>query len=339
MSVGLVIVSHSAQLARGVVELASQMVQGKVVIAAAGGGEDNSTGTSATKIITAIQQVESPDGVLILLDLGSALLSTEMALELLDEAQRPRVQLTYAPLVEGAVAAALEASLGRSLEQVRQAAEKAAQAEQLRQLKPVEQNEPTATTPPPAPPTLKEASEHEIQLTLTNPAGLHARPASLFVQTAARFQASIHITKGDKRANAQSIVEVLSLGARQHDIVMMQASGPEANTALKALQELVEHDFYETSDTPPVQQAQPPSEPIKSQTSSHESWHGISTSKGIAIGPAFVYTSGTRDLKTFPIQQITSAQITEQQSALRSAITQVAQDLSALAKDVQRTVG
>ena len=349
MSVGLVIVSHSAQLARGVVELASQMVQGKVVMAPAGGAEDDRTGTSATKIMQAIQQTEGPDGVLILLDLGSALLSTEMALELLDETQRPRVQITYAPLVEGAVTAALEAALGHSLEQVRQAAEKTAQAGQLRLLKPVEQEEPAATTPPPVTPTSKEAPEYasatptrEVStfITLNNPTGLHARPASLLVQMAARFQANIHVTKGDRQADAKSIMEVLSLGARQHDTITVQASGSEADAALQALRELVEHDFYETphKPAPPVQQAQPPLEPITSPAS-HEPWHGISTSKGVAVGPAFVYTSGIRDLKTISVQQITSGQIAEQQSALRSSLDQVAQDLSVLAENVQHTIG
>src|SRR5215470_9159016 len=118
MTVGLVIVSHSARLAAGVAELAGQMAQGKTPIAAAGGAVDDVLGTSADKILAAIQAVDGPDGVLVLLDLGSAILSTEMALEMLSEEQRGRVRLSAAPLVEGAVAAALEASLGRGLPQV-----------------------------------------------------------------------------------------------------------------------------------------------------------------------------------------------------------------------------
>src|ERR1700738_4560383 len=128
MTVGLVIVSHSAQLARGVAELAGQMAQGKTPIVAAGGAGQDILGTSVETILAAIHTVHSPDGVLILLDLGSAILSTEMALELLDDSQRPLVQLTFAPLVEGAIAAAIEASLGRSLEQVQHAAERTAHA-------------------------------------------------------------------------------------------------------------------------------------------------------------------------------------------------------------------
>src|SRR5579863_2647124 len=135
MTVGLVIVSHSTQLAAGVAELAGQMTQGKTPIAAAGGAIDDVLGTSADKILTAIKSVDSPDGVLVLLDLGSAVLSAEMALELLDDDQRRRVHLSSAPLVEGAVAAALEASLGHTLREVQQTAEKTASAEQLKLLK------------------------------------------------------------------------------------------------------------------------------------------------------------------------------------------------------------
>src|SRR6266700_18971 len=105
MTVGLVIVSHSAQLANGVAELAGQMTQGATPIAAAGGGVDNILGTSAEKIQAAIQAVDGPDGVLVLLDLGSAILSAEMALELLNSEQH--VMLSFAPLVEGAIAAAI----------------------------------------------------------------------------------------------------------------------------------------------------------------------------------------------------------------------------------------
>src|SRR5437870_7169186 len=118
MTVGLVIVSHSAQLAAGVAELAGQMTQGATSIAAAGGGANDILGTSADKILAAIQSVEGQDGVLVLLDLGSAILAAEMALEMLDIEHR--VLLSFAPLVEGAVAAAIEASLGHTLEQVKQ---------------------------------------------------------------------------------------------------------------------------------------------------------------------------------------------------------------------------
>ena len=122
VAVSLVIVSHSHKLAEGVAELAAQMANGKTIIATAGGAADGSLGTSADKVLQALAQAESPDGVLILVDLGSAAMAVEMALESLSPEQRARVQVSSAPLVEGAVIAAVEASIGRSLSEVAEAA-------------------------------------------------------------------------------------------------------------------------------------------------------------------------------------------------------------------------
>jgi phosphoenolpyruvate---glycerone phosphotransferase subunit DhaM len=174
MTVGLVIVSHSAQLAAGVVELAGQMVQGKTPIAAAGGALDDVLGTSTDKILAAIQSVDGPDGVLVLLDLGSAILSAEMALEMLSDEQRERIRLSYAPLVEGAVAAALEASLGRTLAQVQQVAEKTANVEQLQMLKPLTptESEPGEIVAPTEGISQEETSELTAQFTLSESRGV-----------------------------------------------------------------------------------------------------------------------------------------------------------------------
>ena len=127
MAVGIVIVSHSAQLAEGVAELAGQMAQGKVTIAVAGGTAEGRLGTSVEKILAALHQVAGPDGILVLLDLGSAVMATEMAVEAFAH-DSPYVVVTIspAPLVEGAVIAAVEASVGNSLEEVAEAAVAAA---------------------------------------------------------------------------------------------------------------------------------------------------------------------------------------------------------------------
>jgi phosphocarrier protein FPr len=117
--VGLVIVSHSAKLAEGVRDLAEQMVQGQAAMAVAGGIDDpvHPFGTDAMKVFEAIESVYSPDGVLVLMDLGSALLSAETALEFLSPEQRPHVVLCAAPLVEGVMAAAA-GLIGGNLQQV-----------------------------------------------------------------------------------------------------------------------------------------------------------------------------------------------------------------------------
>ena len=117
--VSLLIVSHSAQLAAGVKEFAEQVAGGKVHIADAGGAADGSLGTSVELIQERLRQVASPDGTLVLIDLGSAVLSVEMAIESLGAG---RVQISDAPLVEGAYLAAIEASVESSLEQTAAAA-------------------------------------------------------------------------------------------------------------------------------------------------------------------------------------------------------------------------
>ena len=376
MTVGLVIVSHSTQLASGVVELAAQMTQGKTPLAAAGGGIDDIIGTSADKILAAIQSVANPDGVLILLDLGSAILSAELALEFLDEEQRARVALTYAPLIEGTITAAVEASLGRTLAQVKHAAENMAHTSQLQQLKPISagnsnasEEMPSAISPIPsftsdttATTDTSDTSDTipiiETQLTITNPAGLHARPASLFVQTADRFQATIQVLTASKQAEATSIMSVLSLGVRQGDTITLRASGADAPAALEALRQLAEANFYETvvqtlhttpatPTTPTTVQPSPtqtlhpsPATPMPSvPSSSHEPWHGISTSAGVAIAPAFLYTSSITDLRTLPRRTIAPEQVSAEQERLRNVLDATAQELADLAIQVQSSIG
>ena len=114
--VGIVIVSHSAQLAAGVVDLVK-------LIAAAGGLEDGSFGTSYERILNAIETVHGEDGVLILMDMGSAVMTTEMVLE---DLSYDDIRMADCPVVEGAVAAAAASSAGMSLEEVFREAESAA---------------------------------------------------------------------------------------------------------------------------------------------------------------------------------------------------------------------
>jgi PTS hybrid protein len=144
MTVGLVIVSHSSRLAEGVAELAGQMAQGRVVIAPAGGTAEGKLGTSVEKILQALRQAASPEGILVLLDLGSAGIAAEMALELFRQDHDCPVMLSSAPLVEGAVVAAVEASIGGQLQAV---AEAAAAAITLPKLPAAEAQTPGKTTP------------------------------------------------------------------------------------------------------------------------------------------------------------------------------------------------
>lgn len=125
--IGLVIVSHSHRLAVGVSDIANQMAGDSVKIVPAGGitsgdGEYH-LGTDVLRISHAIEDAWSEEGVLLLMDLGSAVMSTEMAVEMLPSEKRSRCLLSNAPLVEGAIVAALQASLGFTLEEVNAAAE------------------------------------------------------------------------------------------------------------------------------------------------------------------------------------------------------------------------
>src|SRR4051794_14619030 len=117
--VGIVVVSHSRALARAAVELAEQMLHGhRPAIAIAAGLDETTLGTDAVQVKEAIERVDSDDGVVVLLDLGSAVLSAELALDLLDDDVRNRVVLTPAPLVEGLVAAVVTAAGGGSAAEV-----------------------------------------------------------------------------------------------------------------------------------------------------------------------------------------------------------------------------
>ena len=118
--VGLVVVSHSRSLARASVALAAEMLHGRALrIEVAAGLDDTTFGTDAVSIMQAIERADGPDGVVVLMDLGSAVLSAELALDLLsDPALRDRVTLSPAPIVEGLIVAAVAAAGGASRAEV-----------------------------------------------------------------------------------------------------------------------------------------------------------------------------------------------------------------------------
>lgn len=122
MSVALVIVSHSAALASGLVELASQMAK-DVQFRAAGGTDDGRIGTSFDKVNDAVSELRAAGhDVAILTDLGSATMTVEAVLDFLDDTDAPYVRFCDGPLVEGAVAAAVTAQVGGDLDAVQTAA-------------------------------------------------------------------------------------------------------------------------------------------------------------------------------------------------------------------------
>ncbi|MDI3317918.1 MAG: dihydroxyacetone kinase phosphoryl donor subunit DhaM [Bacillota bacterium] len=129
--VGLVLVSHSRRLAEGLEELLRPLA-GDVPLVPAGGTSDGRLGSDATRVAEACRQADRGDGVLVLGDIGSSILSSKLALELLAASDPAiRVRIADAPLVEGAVAAAVQASLGDPLEAVVRAAEEAGRQAKL----------------------------------------------------------------------------------------------------------------------------------------------------------------------------------------------------------------
>ena len=295
--VGIVLVSHSAKLAQAVMELARQMGEGKAPIALAGGidSPDSPFGTDATKIVAAIESVYSDDGVLVLMDLGSAILSAQMAVEdLLPPEMGQRVILTDAPFVEGAVAAAVRAATGGTL------AEVAAEARQGQAPKSDQLGLEPLTRPDTTP---AESAGLESRVVIRNPAGLHARPAALFVQTAARFQSDItvrNVTSGSPAVNAESPTSLMCIGVKQGHEIVISATGPDAGPAIASLQQLVDDGLGEGKLSSVAAPAQGGSFPIPSppsvppaQAEPGSVVRGLAASEGIAVGPAVRYRRRT----------------------------------------------
>ena len=280
--VSIVIVSHSATLANGVYELAMQMVQNTVSIALAGGmdDEENPIGTDPLKVMSAIESVYSEDGVVVLMDLGSALLSTETALDFLPEEMQAHIHLCPAPLVEGTVAAVVQASVGATVDQVLQEAQGALTIKQHQLGYDMPTSSPTAV-----PTELDDTTQSQsLTLIVPNKLGLHARPAARFVSTANRFQSDMRLQYGDQTANAKSINQVATLGVRQGATIVVWATGDDATEALAAIQALAADNFGDVDEAVPVET---PVAPIP-QAEKGE-WVGIPASPGIAIGPVVQY--------------------------------------------------
>lgn len=298
--IGIVIVSHSTKLAEGIVELARNMGGADLAIQPAGGltSDDGTLGTDPMLILHAIEQVYSEDGVLVLMDLGSAILSSEMALDLLPKEKRAKVFLCEAPIVEGAIAASVQARIGGSIQQVISEA-RGALIPKSTHLH-VETSETQSQT--------KATTENRIALPLTvkNTLGLHARPAARFVQTVGKFpQETVlisNITTQKGPVNAKSINSVITLGVRQGHQIEVVVSGPNARAVLDAIQALAADHFGDSDQSDgyvPIQSK------ADSTTSEHSSLTGIPASSGIAIGSAILYQPAPPEI---PKRQINDSQ-------------------------------
>jgi multiphosphoryl transfer protein len=288
--VGLVIVSHSARLADGVAEVAREMAGPDVALEVAGGLDlpDRPLGTDAALVARAIERAYSADGVVVLMDLGSAVLSAEMALDLLPPEYRDHVLLCEAPLIEGAVAAAVTARLGAPLEQVAEEARQGLRSKAAHLASDGPGGAPSTEAPHWDAATEAGAGErHTLRFAVANPLGLHARPAARFVQTVGRFDVDVLVTNlstGHGPASGRSLNAVATLGVRQGHEVLVEARGPQAAGALDALRALADRGFDEAHlSAPPPVLAGPTSAPAPGPGGSLT---GLPASPGIAFGPA-----------------------------------------------------
>ena len=238
----LIIVSHHPDIARGIAALAAQMSAAPDTIHTAAGinDADNPIGTDAVRIMQAILDADNPDGILILVDLGSAILSAQTALDLLDDpALAARCRISAAPLVEGAISAAVAASSGADLETV---AREATQALAAKQAALGETNAPASTAPVAVP------SGDSATITLTNRDGLHARPAARLVAALTPYRARLVLTCGDKQADGKSLNQLALLQARSGDRLTLHADGDDAAAALQTFRDLAAANFGDPAD-------------------------------------------------------------------------------------------
>jgi dihydroxyacetone kinase phosphotransfer subunit len=243
--IGFVVVSHSRPLAEAAVALATQMVAADPPpIEIAAGSADGGFGTDAAAIAASIDRLDASEDVVVLMDLGSAVLSAEMALEFV--ARPDRVHLSSAPFVEGLVAAVVLAATGADWTSIRTELG-GAYAQKTRHLDAGTDAQAPAP-PPPAPEPTSGDEEASFEAVVINPSGLHARPAAMFVKTAARFDALVEIENvdaGSGPVSAASLLALIALGVGRGARVRVRARGREAQPAIDALRALVEEGFGE----------------------------------------------------------------------------------------------
>ena len=280
MTVGIVVVSHSRALAEAAVALAGEMLQdGRGPIEVAAGLDDGGFGTDAIAISEAVARADQGDGVVVLMDMGSAVLSAELALEMVDDDVRERVVLTPAPLVEGLVLASVSAAGGAS------AAAVAAEAADALEAKAVHLG------PSSAPPgsvdtadiadTAADGDDERGSFTVSMPHGLHARPAAQLVRALHGLDAEVrlrNVTLDGPEVSAASLSKVATLGALHGHEVAVRARGGDAAEALRRILGLAGDGFGE---------AGPPPAPVD-VAEDRTDHRPIPASPGIGIGPVRV---------------------------------------------------
>lgn len=263
------LVWNSRALAEAAGALVQQMTDDSVTHAIAAGADGAVFGTDAAAIAAALE-AGGPAGGLVLMDLGTTVLSAGLAPDLIDPDLRARVRLSQAPMVEGAVAACARAAAGATLHEI--AAEAARSIGAKAAALGGDPETAVDTAPPPDAPRADATAETWI----ADPCGLHARPAAALAILAAGFTASVLVsnaTTGMGPVTAGSMLALSSLGVRGDHRVHVTASGHGAKEAVAAVVDLLRRKPVET----PLPCADAPAGP----------GFALPTVPGIALGPIF----------------------------------------------------
>lgn len=348
--IGIVVVSHSRALGAAAAALAGEMVQdgSGPVIEVAAGLDETTTGTDATAVAEAIGRADAAsagDGVLVLVDLGSAVLSAEMALELVDAEVAGRTRLSSAPLVEGLVAAAVTAAAGVDVMGV--AAEAArgldAKRDHVGDLEPQDgaafpaDGAADATSrsaadlpgdePQVAADTVADDAELRLQVSVDTPHGLHARPAARLValvnrHPSARVRVS-NVETGQRPVDARSLSAVARLGVLEGHRVEFRVGGPDAQQVVDDLEQLAAAGFGDRADAAVAGRPRP--------TPRRSPW-AVGSGLGAAIGPALRRTVAP-DLTAYQ----DSGEPARERERLDRALETAGSDLMALADGAEGT--
>jgi phosphocarrier protein FPr len=281
------------------------------------------------KVMMAIESVaaQSEEGVLVIMDLGSALMSAETALDFLPDEVKEKVLLCSAPIVEGTMAAAVQASVGASLQEVSNEAGAALNVK-IQQLAPITGESVIAVTPAQA--DLPEGEEFSIEMLIINKMGLHARPAANLVATAGKFSSSVTVHKGEQSASAKSINQVAMLAVKNGDSITIAVSGPDAQEAIDALKALHEENFGERDED--IMDI-PQEEAIEASVVDGII-NGAPGSNGYAVGPAYVHKARLPEVERTAISD-PSAEIKRLDGAIATGLS----ELKALEKETEKTAG
>ncbi|HET9777907.1 MAG TPA: phosphoenolpyruvate--protein phosphotransferase [Propionibacteriaceae bacterium] len=311
--VGIVVVSHSPDLAHAAVSLALEMVHGSAPrIEIAAGTSDDRIGTDAARVTQAIVAADDGDGVVVIMDLGSAVLSAELAIELLPKPRIP-TRLVPAAFVEGIFAAVVSAAGGADLDAVAGEAE-AALAVKIAQLDRT-RAQPGAVVPD------RPGTAIVAETKIVNQDGIHARPAALISGALASLDVRVTIaTERSTSVSARSPTALMSLGTRVGDVLRIEAYGPDASAGIDRILDLVRDGFGELESTESRIQADFDS---SSQRDGLETPLGVSS--GRVVGPALQMADPA--IEPDPVTRIPEVERSGAIKRLESATAQVAEQL------------